>query len=68
MEKVLEIVAGLIITFLLGLTVGPLVKKLKAGIELPPPRPNLKYEWDAITGRDGDDKNNKDKGVDRQLI
>ncbi|MGH8589811.1 MAG: hypothetical protein ACREXX_10915 [Gammaproteobacteria bacterium] len=60
MEKFWQIVAGLIITFLLGLAVKPLVKKLKAGIELPPPRPNLKGEWDAITGPNESDKT-KDK-------
>lgn len=65
METLWQIVAGLIITFLLGLTVRPLLKKLKAGIELPPPRPNLKDEWHAITGRDEDDKNKHRKNKDK---
>jgi len=62
MDKIWQILAGLIITYLLGLTVRPLLKKLKAGIELPPPRPNLKDEWDAITGRGEDDKNKDRSG------
>jgi len=56
MEQIINILIGLIATFLLGLSIKPLLKKIKRGIVLVPPSENLKKKWKTITTQEENDK------------
>lgn len=63
-----QVLIGLLISYALGIGVRPLVRKVKNGIPLPPPREDLKDRWDLLVRDPESDKSGEFLGKLERLV